>query len=172
MRISFGNGEPAQPPRTEDVAELTEDLSCDRSRPDAAGGATATVRPTPDKGGRRLRRGPPLRPAFPPHEPAMSRATVTLDRRTSKDRRTTTKSAGKPAPAKPATERRTARRRQIDPTTCERDYSGDELEFMQAIDDYKRRSGRMFPTCSEVLEVLRGLGYAKTTPAAAAAPEA
>jgi hypothetical protein len=47
----------------------------------------------------------------------------------------------------------------IDPTTCERDYGPEELEFMQALDRYKRASGRMFPTCSEVLEVLRSLGY-------------
>ena len=53
------------------------------------------------------------------------------------------------------------RRRQIDPTTCERDYSPAEVEFMGALDDYKRRSGRMFPTCSEVLEVFLGLGYEK-----------
>ncbi len=54
-----------------------------------------------------------------------------------------------------------SRRRQIDPTTCERDYSDDEVQFMHALDQYKRSSGRMFPTCSEVLEVLRGLGYEK-----------
>ena len=54
------------------------------------------------------------------------------------------------------------RRRLIDPTTCERDYSGDEIEFMKAMDDYKRKSGRMFPTWSEVLEVVRGLGFSKT----------
>ena len=53
------------------------------------------------------------------------------------------------------------RRRQIDPTTCEREYNDDEIEFMHALDAYKRTSGRMFPTCSEVLEVLRGLGYQK-----------
>ena len=57
--------------------------------------------------------------------------------------------------------RRVERRRLIDPTTCERDYSGDEIEFMKAMDDYKRTSGRMFPTWSEVLEVVRGLGYAR-----------
>ena len=68
------------------------------------------------------------------------------------------------------------RRRQIDPTTCERDYSPEEVEFMGALDDYKRRSGRMFPTCSEILEVIRGLGYEKraevpgVTPAAESAP--
>ena len=57
--------------------------------------------------------------------------------------------------------RKTNRRRQIDPTTCEREYSDAEIEFMQALDDYKRRSGRMFPTCSEILEVLADLGYRK-----------
>ena len=53
------------------------------------------------------------------------------------------------------------RRRQIDPTTCERDYTVAEVEFMHALYQYKRTSGRMFPTCSEVLEVLRNLGYEK-----------
>ena len=53
------------------------------------------------------------------------------------------------------------RRRQIDPTTCERDYAPDEIEFMSALDEYKRTNGRMFPTCSEVLEVIKKLGYVK-----------
>jgi hypothetical protein len=53
------------------------------------------------------------------------------------------------------------RRRFVDPTTCEREYSEAETEFMLAMNDYKRRSGRMFPTWSEVLEVLQGLGYEK-----------
>ena len=62
-----------------------------------------------------------------------------------------------------STERRVKvnRRRQIDPTTCERDYLPEEIEFMSALDDYKRRSGRMFPTCSEILEVFKALGYEK-----------
>ena len=54
-----------------------------------------------------------------------------------------------------------ARRRLIDPTTCERDYRPEEIEFMQAVEAYKRRSGRMFPTCSELLEVVRSLGYVR-----------
>lgn len=57
--------------------------------------------------------------------------------------------------------RKTPRRRQIDPTTCEREYTESEIEFMHALDDYKRASGRMFPTCSEILEVLYKLGYRK-----------
>jgi hypothetical protein len=58
--------------------------------------------------------------------------------------------------------RRTSeRRRQIDPTTCERDYNDDEIAFMKAMDQYKRDNRRPFPTWSEVLEVLRALGYRK-----------
>jgi hypothetical protein len=61
-----------------------------------------------------------------------------------------------------AEKRRTSeRRRLIDPTTCERDYSDDESEFMKAMDRYKRENRRPFPTWSEVLEVLRSLGYRK-----------
>jgi len=64
----------------------------------------------------------------------------------------------------PVERRKVARRRQIDPTTCERDYTADEIEFMQALDAYKRANGRMFPTCSEILEVIRNLGYVRVTP--------
>jgi hypothetical protein len=53
------------------------------------------------------------------------------------------------------------RRRFVDPTTSERNYSEAEMEFMLAMNEYKRSSGRMFPTWSEVLEVLQGLGYQK-----------
>jgi hypothetical protein len=49
----------------------------------------------------------------------------------------------------------------VDPTTFERDYAPAELEFMQAMQEYKQWSGRKFPTWSEVLEVLQGLGYEK-----------
>ena len=53
------------------------------------------------------------------------------------------------------------RRRQIDPTTCERDYTEEEILFMRAMDQYKRDNRRPFPPWSEVLEVLRALGYRK-----------
>ncbi len=94
---------------------------------------------------------------------------VTLDRRkpASTRRETTDRRTKEVAvaatPEKRVLERRAkvVRRRQIDPTTCEREYTNEEVEFMHALDAYKRTSGRMFPTCSEVLEVLRGLGYQK-----------
>jgi hypothetical protein len=53
------------------------------------------------------------------------------------------------------------RRRFVDPTTSERDYSAAEQEFMQAMQAYKQSSGRTFPTWSEALEVLTNLGYEK-----------
>ncbi|PHY03645.1 MAG: hypothetical protein CK530_00155 [Planctomycetaceae bacterium] len=68
-----------------------------------------------------------------------------------------------PAPSKKSV--RCERRRLIDPTTCERDYQPEEIEFMQAIEHYKRVNGRMFPTCSEMLEVLKSLGYVRATAA-------
>jgi hypothetical protein len=61
--------------------------------------------------------------------------------------------------------RKVQRRRQIDPTTCEREYNDSEIEFMHALDEYKRANGRMFPTCSEILEVLLKLGYSKNVQA-------
>ena len=92
--------------------------------------------------------------------------TVTINRRENGDRRTAPDRRVREVPVavdRRALQRRVkvSRRRQIDPTTCERDYSPEEVEFMSALDDYKRRSGRMFPTCSEVLEVVKSLGYAK-----------
>jgi hypothetical protein len=88
---------------------------------------------------------------------------VTIDRRRNSSRGAKEEVA---APA-PVLERRAKvqRRRQIDPTTCERDYSIEEVEFMNAMDEYKRKNGRMFPTCSEVLEVIRSLGYVRLSPA-------
>jgi hypothetical protein len=53
------------------------------------------------------------------------------------------------------------RRHGIDPTTCERDYTSDEVQFMKAMDQYKRNNRRQFPTWSEVLEVMHALGYRK-----------
>ncbi len=85
---------------------------------------------------------------------------VTLDRRRG-DRRTAASSASRSARVRQ--EAKKSRRRHIDPTTCERDYRQDELDFMRAMDDYKCSSGRMFPTCSEVLEVIRSMGYVRLT---------
>jgi len=39
----------------------------------------------------------------------------------------------------------------------------DVIEFITAIDDYKRLRQRPFPTWSEILEILKGLGYQRTS---------
>src|SRR6266545_4102680 len=75
---------------------------------------------------------------------------VAVERRSGKDRR-----------------QQGERRRQVDPTTCERDYSDEEIAFMKAMDLYKRANRRPFPTWSEVLEVLRSLGYRRVAEATA-----
>lgn len=92
--------------------------------------------------------------------------TLPVDRRLSSDRRydsdrrrTETSDFSGEERRKTPRRAKVERRRQIDPTTCERDYTVDEVEFMKAMDDYKRKSGRPFPTWSEVLEVVRSLGY-------------
>lgn len=95
---------------------------------------------------------------------------VTIDRRRKpgrrkEDGRGTAEKKKTKAPPKLERRKKVNRRRQIDPTTCERDYTDDEIQFMSALDDYKRASGRMFPTCSEVLEVVRSLGYVRLSAA-------
>jgi hypothetical protein len=44
------------------------------------------------------------------------------------------------------------------------DYTEEEKEFLLAIDRYKRRHHRPFPTWLEVLDVLRSLGWRKVPP--------
>jgi hypothetical protein len=97
---------------------------------------------------------PPPAPAAAPASSAESEAYLN-DRRkrnipVAKDRRAANAAAKRAA---------SERRRLIDPTTCERDYNDEETDFMKAMDRYKRENRRPFPTWSEVLEVMRSLGY-------------
>ncbi|AGA30746.1 hypothetical protein [Singulisphaera acidiphila] len=62
-------------------------------------------------------------------------------------------------PARPQVKKE--RRRRIDPTTFEKQYTDDEIEFMNAMQHFKMQSGRSFPTCGEVLKVANELGYRK-----------
>lgn len=89
---------------------------------------------------------------------------------------TNSKASTQAARASAARHQKSGRRGFVDPTTCERDYSDAEMdsdaemELMQTMQEYKRRSGRMFPTWSEVLEVLQSLGYMKVAPPAGSFP--
>jgi hypothetical protein len=65
---------------------------------------------------------------------------VSVDRRTGEERR-----------------RQTDRRRSIN----QYDLGAEELEFIHAINRFKERTGKPFPTWSEVLRILHELGYEK-----------
>jgi hypothetical protein len=86
---------------------------------------------------------------------------VNSDRRAKPERRQRVEKPPVERRAMPDRRQKVERRRQIDPTTCERDYTTAEIEFMTAMDKYRRESGRPFPTWSEVLEVVMALGYQK-----------
>lgn len=62
-------------------------------------------------------------------------------------------------PAEGERRARKDRRRRIDPTTFEKQYSGDELEFMNAMQRFKVQSGKAFPSYRDVLVVAHALGY-------------
>ena len=96
--------------------------------------------------------------------------TLFYDRRAGLERR------GKPVPPlaaeapaadRPAPERRAKkeRRRRVDPTTFEKQYSEEELEFMNAMQRFKVQTGKSFPSHGEVLRVAASLGYRKFVPA-------
>ena len=54
------------------------------------------------------------------------------------------------------------RRRSDDRKSAEEGQMSDEqFEFLMAIDEYKRNNTRPFPTWTEVLEVIKALGYRK-----------
>lgn len=46
-----------------------------------------------------------------------------------------------------------------------RELAREEIEFLEAMDHYQREKGRLLPTWSEALGVLRSLGYRKATAA-------
>ena len=88
------------------------------------------------------------------------------DRRSGRDRRAPqfdgTGASGTPlssAKRQPERRARKERRRRIDPTTFEKQYTDDELEFMNAMQSFKERTGKSFPTHGEVLKVAMSLGY-------------
>ncbi|MHC4482211.1 MAG: hypothetical protein ACYSW4_01545 [Planctomycetota bacterium] len=54
------------------------------------------------------------------------------------------------------------RRRSDDRKSAEEGQMSDEqFQFLMAIDEYKRKNARPFPTWTEVLEVIKALGYRK-----------
>jgi len=56
------------------------------------------------------------------------------------------------------------RRTDFTRTAEEGEMSGEQFLFIKAIDAYKRVNDKPYPTWTEVLEVVRKLGYRKTQP--------
>lgn len=91
--------------------------------------------------------------------------TLFYERRTGEERREPNSEGDEvsilPIP-NPERRQRKDRRRRIDPTTFEKQYSHAEMEFMTAMQRYKVQSGKQFPTHGEVLKVALELGYRKS----------
>jgi hypothetical protein len=90
--------------------------------------------------------------------------TLFHERREGRDRRQrgtpASEHKGPASPPEPSERRaKKERRRRIDPTTFEKQYTDDEMEFMNAIQRFKEHSGKSFPTYGEVLKVAAALGY-------------
>ncbi len=78
---------------------------------------------------------------------------VMTDRRSGADRRSTA-------------DRRYTLRRKADQEAFQKrveegDLTLEEIEFVRAVDRYKRKFNRPFPTWSEILAIVKELGYAK-----------
>src|SRR4051794_13402475 len=92
--------------------------------------------------------------------------TLFHDRRTGQDRRGAPGKFGEPdrvAPASPPAPRerraRKERRKRVDPTTFEKQYNVEEIEFMNAIQEFKDRTRKTFPSYGEALRVAVSIGY-------------
>jgi hypothetical protein len=91
--------------------------------------------------------------------------TLFHDRRAGRDRRSTGAASPPreevaPRPASPAERRqKKERRRRIDPTTFDKQYTDDETEFMNAMQRYKEETSKAFPSYAEVIAVATKLGY-------------
>jgi hypothetical protein len=66
--------------------------------------------------------------------------------------------------AAPERRARKERRRRIDPTTFEKQYTDDEMEFMNAVQHFKTQTGKSFPSHGDVLRIAARLGYRKGFP--------
>ena len=101
--------------------------------------------------------------AEPEDDPNADAPKSEMDRRTRTERR---KGERREKDIEVAEERRSGEdRRQAKPrrkrSMNQYDLEADTLEFINAINAFKSRVGRPFPTWSEVLTILRELGYEK-----------
>ena len=94
---------------------------------------------------RRQHEADTTQPGFVERRCGQDRRQAVVDRRLGLDRR-----------------RGPGRRRSDDRKAAEEGHMSDEqFEFLMAIDEYKRANSRPFPTWTEVLEIVKALGYRK-----------
>ncbi len=98
-------------------------------------------------------------PATPVFDPtAYPEGTLFHERRHERERRELDTASGAIEPV-PCRREKLNRRRRVDPTTFEKQYTDDEIEFMNAIQQFKSKSGKAFPTHDDSLRVAIELGY-------------
>ena len=119
----------------------------------------------------------PQAPAQPerrePQEPGPNRRQSVVDRRAGADRRQMNREeSGYTGPERRVADRRDdtglerrrgpGRRRSDDRKAAEEgEMTAEQFEFVMAIETYKKVNKRLYPTWTEVLEVIRQLGYRK-----------
>lgn len=103
---------------------------------------------------------------------AEDRRKTVVNRRNGLERRVTSSEASYTGPERRGAERRAStglerrrgpgRRRSDDRKAAEEgEMTAEQFEFVMAIETYKKVNKRMFPTWTEVLEVIQQLGYRK-----------
>jgi len=92
------------------------------------------------------------------------------ERRSGKDRRKTPKKAPKnrrtgkdrrKSPGRRKADRDISEHRKVERRINEYPMTEEELEFIKAVNDYKQRYNKPFPTWSEILHILKEMGYRK-----------
>lgn len=57
---------------------------------------------------------------------------------------------------------RAAEARQHPATMTSYTYDQDEVDYLAAVDQFKLRTGRKFPTCADMLLIAKSIGFART----------
>jgi len=58
---------------------------------------------------------------------------------------------------------RAAEARQHPATMVSYTYDQDEVDYLVAVDQFKARTGRKFPTCADMLLIAKSIGFIRTT---------
>jgi hypothetical protein len=110
--------------------------------------------------------GAPATPPTPAAPPALSPGGGVVDRRLWSDRRNV-RVEGQPEPATTGLERRRGPGRRLSDfarSAEEGEMTKEQFLFLMAVEQFKKSNALTFPTWTDVLEIVRLLGYRKTMP--------